>query len=95
MAKTGLGVGQRPPLLDLSFALRVDAVPAFIMTPAAEAQATNVVSYKARAQAEPVLARERPGFSVIDGIVIDRNARVQAGPNAVILPPESAIQRGQ
>lgn len=79
----------------ISFALRVDAVPAFIMTPAAEAQATNVVSYKARAQAEPVLARERPGFSVIDGIVIDRNARVQAGPNAVILPPESAIQRGQ
>jgi hypothetical protein len=42
-----------------------------------------------------VLARERPAYGVIDGIVIDRNAKVQAGPNAVILPPGSAIERGQ
>jgi hypothetical protein len=77
----------------ISFALRVDAVPAFIMTPDAEAQAVNVVSYKKQTQPETAPARERPGFAVIDGIVIDRNAKVQAGPEAVILPPPGSASQ--
>jgi hypothetical protein len=73
----------------ISFALRVDAVPAFIMTPEAEEQAFTVVSYRTRVPLDTAPARERPGFSVIDGIVVDRNAKVQAGPNAMILPADS------
>jgi hypothetical protein len=70
----------------ISFALRIDALPAFVMTPEANSVATEVVSYKAQAptrEATAMLGRIR----VVDGIVIDPNAAVQAGPDAVILPP--------
>ena len=33
-------------------------------------------------------------YGIVDGIVIDRNAKVQAGPNAVILPPPSGGSSG-
>ncbi len=78
----------------ISFALRVDAVPAFVMTPDANTEVATIVSYKTEAPAETLAARGRPGFAVIDGIVIDRNAKVQAGPTAVILPSSGATTAG-
>jgi hypothetical protein len=72
----------------ISFALRVDALPAFVMTPDASREVAAVVSYKPLAQPEP----DNDFFKglVVDGIVPDRKAKVQAGPNAVILPPTAS-----
>lgn len=73
----------------ISYALRVEAIPAYVATPDATSQAVSVVSYKSIAA--PETARTAGGsFYVIDGIVPDRNAKVQAGPNAVILPPPTS-----
>ena len=70
----------------ISYALRVDAVPAFVTTPDATKQVAAVESYKALAPAETArMARALSG--VVDGLYIDPNAKQQAGPNAVILPP--------
>ena len=69
----------------ISYALRVDALPAFIMTPDATAQVAAVESYKSLATPED--ARMAGIFSrVVDGLFIDPKAKQQAGPNAVILP---------
>ena len=68
----------------ISFALRVDALPAYVVTPDASHQVSAIESYKALAAPEapaPLLP-----FRIVDGIVLERNATVQAGPNAVILP---------
>jgi hypothetical protein len=74
----------------ISFALRVDALPAFVMTPDATTQIASVVSYKAQA---PKVADVTSGLGsiVVDGIVPDRNAKVQAGPRAAILPSPTAL----
>jgi hypothetical protein len=79
--------GKKGPKTHISFALRVDALPAFVMTPDATQQVTSVVSYKALAKDEKV-ANVFAGL-VVDGIVPDRSAKVQAGPNAIILPPKT------
>jgi hypothetical protein len=68
----------------VSYALRVHALPAYVVDPEASALVASVESYKS------IATPERPApaaLAVVDGIVIDRNAKVQAGPNAVILPP--------
>lgn len=71
----------------ISYALRIDALEAFVMTPDASEVATQVVSYKDLAPALPQTAPASIGrFRIIDGLVIDPNAAVQAGPDAVILP---------
>lgn len=70
----------------ISFALRVDALPAYVMTPQATTEVAAVQSYKAVAPQEAEPAYVLP-FRIIDGIVIDPKAKMQAGPNAVILPP--------
>jgi hypothetical protein len=84
--------GPRGEKTHISFALRVDAVPAFVMTPDATQEVAAVVSYKTLAHPEP----DTNPFKglVVDGIVPDRNSKVQAGPNAVILPP-TANNNGQ
>ena len=70
----------------ISFALRIDALPAFVMTPDASKEVASVESYKASAPKET----EWPaGIYVVDGIVPDRSGKFQAGPNAVILPPSA------
>jgi hypothetical protein len=72
----------------ISFALRIDAIPAFVMTPDGGTQVAAVTSYKSQAPSEkisPYAALSRT-ITVVDGIVIDRNAKTQAGPTAVILP---------
>ncbi|MDT8429060.1 MAG: hypothetical protein RQ757_09885 [Pseudomonadales bacterium] len=73
----------------ISYALRVDALPAFVMTPDASEVASSVVSYKDQAPALPARGVATIGrFRIIDGIVIDPGAAQQAGPDAVILPQE-------
>jgi hypothetical protein len=71
----------------ISYALRIDALPAYVTTPDAGALATTVASYKSVAPKDTAMARAS-SYYLVDGIVIDRNAKVQAGPNAVILPPK-------
>jgi hypothetical protein len=78
----------------ISFALRVDALPAFVMTPDGKKEVASVESYKAIAPKEVV----KPAFPirVVDGIVPDRTGKYQAGPKAVILPPSTnSANRGQ
>ena len=70
----------------ISFALRIDALPAFVMTPDAGREVASVESYKASAPKETTRAGALP-ILVVDGIVPDRTGKFQAGPNAVILPP--------
>src|SRR5215468_6149931 len=66
----------------ISFALRVEALPAFVMTPDASKEVASVVSYKAIAPKQ----EEKPFYPirVVDGIVPD--PKYPAGPHAVILP---------
>src|SRR6185295_4352289 len=75
----------------ISFALRIDALPAFVMTPDSGKEVASVQSYKAIAPKET----PKPFYpiQVVDGIVIDPKAKVQAGPNAVILPPSASSTR--
>ena len=81
--------GSKGEKTHISYALRVTAIPAYVLTPDAAQVASSVESYKAIAPQEP--ERVTGLFAlVVDGIVPDRNAKVQAGPNAVILPPASA-----
>lgn len=68
----------------ISFALHVDALPAFVMTPDAKAEVASVESYKA------IAPQERGGepfrLWAAGGIVPNR---FNAGPKAVILPPDA------
>jgi hypothetical protein len=69
----------------ISFALRVEALPAFVMTPDASKQATNVASYKSVAPpAPPAVAATT--FRVIDGLVPDRN-----NPDSMSAPPLTRV----
>lgn len=78
--------GKKGEKTHISYALRVDALPAFVMTPDASQQVAAVESYKS--QAAPETARmARAGLRVVDGLFIDPKSTHQAGPNAVILPP--------
>jgi len=73
----------------ISFALRVDAIPAFVMIPDASKEVASVESYKQIAPKETTRAAAGT-YMVVDGIVPDRTGKYQAGPNAVILPPKSS-----
>ena len=64
----------------ISFALRVDALPAFVMTPDAKMEVASVETYKTIAPKE---VAGRTFIGVVDGIVPNKH---NAGPNAVILP---------
>lgn len=75
----------------ISYALRVEALPAFVMTPDASEVATEVVSYTDQAPPLPPRGVAMIGASrIIDGIVVDPNTEHQAGPDAVIIPPGSS-----
>jgi hypothetical protein len=70
----------------ISYALRVEAVPAFVMTPDAKQEATQVISYKANA--DPATARPQT-MNVWNegGIVPDKTATIQAGPKTPLNVP--------
>ena len=68
----------------ISFALRVEALPAYVMGPDASQELVYVQSFKDIA---PPLEKRPRGYTV-DGIVPMRGVKEQAGPNATILPPK-------
>ncbi len=74
----------------ISYALRVSALPAFVMTPDASQEVSQVVSYRDSAPEEVV--RNPFAGLVVNGIVPDRSGKYYAGPDAVILPPDAATQ---
>jgi hypothetical protein len=76
----------------ISYALRIDAIPAYVMTPDAKAQVTSVDSYKAVAPpaGPPLHAFITNKYRITDGLVPDpRTGKILAGPNAIIPPPAS------
>jgi hypothetical protein len=77
----------------ISFALQVDALPAFVMAPDGSKEVASVESYKAGAPKET--PRAALPFLVVDGIVPDPSGKVQAGPHAVILPPSNSSAEGR
>src|SRR6185295_690390 len=74
----------------ISFAMRIEALPAFVMVPDASKEVASVESYKAVAPKENTRTASGIGTFVVDGIVPDRSSKYQAGPNAVILPPSTS-----
>ena len=79
----------------ISYALHVDAIPAYVMTPEGTQQVAGVTSYKPLAPVEERVAYDTIArIRVVDGIVIDPRMKQQAGPNAVILPPKSSASGG-
>jgi len=67
----------------ISFAMRLDAVPAYVMMPDASDQLYQVASFKDQA---PEFKEDRRGYTV-DGLVPDKQGVILAGPNAPIVPP--------
>jgi len=79
----------------ISYALRVEALPAYVMTPEGTAEVAGVQSYKSLATPEPVRMASA-SYGVVDGIVIDPRSKLPpAGPNAVILPPSNVATARQ
>ncbi len=69
----------------ISYALRVEALPAYVMTPDATSQVASVQSYKSLAAPEPARSMAAiPSLRIVDGIVIDPKSKYQAGPNAAV-----------
>jgi hypothetical protein len=76
----------------ISYALRIEALPAFVMMPDASKEVVAVQSFKAIAPKETM--RTGADFSyVVDGIVPDRTGKYKAGPDAVILPPSNSSNK--
>ncbi|RAK66237.1 hypothetical protein [Phenylobacterium kunshanense] len=74
----------------ISFALRVDAVPAFVVPPDAKGTA-RPISYKKQAppSGQPDSTADRLPFNVVDGIVIPRGAKAVSQPDSALLPPST------
>ena len=79
----------------ISFALRVDAIPAYVVTPEADARLAKVVSYKDIA---PPSEGRIPAVYfhqlVVDGIVRLRNGTIPGGPDVEIPPPTNLAVAG-
>jgi hypothetical protein len=73
----------------ISYAMRVNAIPAFVMTPDASQPATSVVSY--RADADPADERPpAPAFGAIDGLIQRPGLPVGNALEVYPVPPEFA-----
>lgn len=79
----------------ISFAYRVDAVPAFVVSPDATVTA-QAISY--RKAAPPAAAADAYGdrlpFQVVDGIVVPRGAKAVSQPESALLPPRPEAATG-
>jgi hypothetical protein len=75
----------------ISTAMRIEAIPAFVMTPDAKAEVAKVVSYKSIAPPMPpqLHAFITNKFNVTDGLVPNADGVILAGPHVVIPPPTS------
>ena len=70
----------------ISFAMRVSAVPAYVMLN--DASQTVDMAQSFRDEAGPMPPQPRAtSFRVFDGIVADSNGMIYAGPDAEIIPP--------
>ena len=78
--------GRKGEKTHISYAMRISAIPAFVMTPDASAQVTTVASYKDRANPADE-APPKPAFGAIDGMVPDR--KVPFGQALVVFPVPS------
>jgi hypothetical protein len=75
----------------ISFALRLDAIPAFVTTPDAKQEVASVVSYKSIAPpSKPIYAVSFHDI-VVDGIVKRRDGSIPGGPNVTIPPPPNQL----
>jgi hypothetical protein len=83
--------GSKGAKTHISYALRIDALPAFVMTPDSAQQVASVQSYKSLATPEPQRSTAAiPTLRVIDGIVIDPKSKYQAGPQADVFASKLA-----
>lgn len=81
--------GKKGEKTHISYALRVDALPAYVMTPDAKKEVASVRSYKNQAVD---LGEDKRTFSyVVDGIVPYRDPNLKAGPDVEILPPKKQM----
>jgi hypothetical protein len=72
----------------ISYAMRVNAIPAYVLTPDAATQVASVASYKANANPDDEKP-QKPAFGAIDGMVPDRN--VPFGQALVVYPVPVAV----
>lgn len=82
--------GPRGEKTHISYAMRIDAIPAYVMTPDAKTPVERVASYKDIAP--PSKGRIDAVYFqalVVDGIVRRRDGTIPGGPNVVIPPPPS------
>jgi hypothetical protein len=75
--------GPRGEKTHISYAMRVNAVPAYVMSPDATQQVVNVTSYKSAANPADELP-PKPAFGAIDGMVPDK--KVPFGQALVVYP---------
>jgi hypothetical protein len=79
----------------ISYALRVDALPAYVMTPDSTAQVASVQSYKSLATPAPARSMAAiPSIRIVDGIVIDPRSKYQAGPTANVFASKNPLSAG-
>lgn len=74
----------------ISFAFRIDAVPAFVVSPDART-AAQPVSYRrqASAAAPSTAGQDRLPFNVVDGIVVPRGEKAASQSETLLSPPSS------
>ena len=73
--------GRKGEKTHISYAMRLNAIPAFVMAPDATTQMASLTSYKDRAQPEPP---PKPAFGAIDGMVPDK--KVPFGQALIVYP---------
>jgi hypothetical protein len=79
--------GRKGEKTHISYAMRVRAIPAYVMTPDATTQVASIVSYKAGADPSDELP-PKPLFGAIDGMVPLKN--VPFGQSLVVYPVPAA-----
>ncbi|GAB1258405.1 hypothetical protein NBRC116494_29070 [Aurantivibrio plasticivorans] len=72
--------GAKGPNTHISYALRIDAIPAYVMSPDAHNQVAKIKSYKALVDEPPQVARATR-FRVIDGLVPLPDKSLKYGPD--------------
>lgn len=72
----------------ISFALRVDAVPAYVMTPDAKLQVASAASFKAQAQPAPPKPERAVSFNVVDGLVVPPGGKPVSQTPDQLRPPQ-------
>jgi hypothetical protein len=76
----------------ISYAMRIDAIPAYVVSPDAKQQIADVSSFKAAAT-EPYKPIPAVSFQaiVVDGIVRTRDGSIPGGPKVAIPPPTNQV----